>query len=124
MNKSRNRFNAEVVPNYRNVEKEDYKFNNYNFDQSALVNIAMSIRGVTDSGATIPPGTQLGTMPLADNPTVKLYWSSVFAPTASQVTEVQSFNPLDPFFPFTIGGTNQSVSPTATGVLAATGPSS
>jgi len=99
-------------------------FNNYNFDQSTLVNIAMSISGVTDSGAAIPPGTQNGTMPLADNPTVKLYWSSVFAPTASQVTEVQSFNPLAPFFPNAIGGTNQSVSPTATGVLAATGPSS
>ena len=31
-NKIRNKFNAEVVPNYQNVEKEDYKFDNYNFD--------------------------------------------------------------------------------------------
>ena len=31
-NKARNQFNAEVVPNYINVEKEDYKFDNYNFD--------------------------------------------------------------------------------------------
>ena len=32
INKCRNRINAEVVPNYINVEKEDYKFDNYNFD--------------------------------------------------------------------------------------------
>ena len=25
-------YNAEVVPNYQNVEKENYKFDNYNFD--------------------------------------------------------------------------------------------
>ena len=31
-NKVRNQFNAEVVPNYRNVEKEEYIFDNYNFD--------------------------------------------------------------------------------------------
>lgn len=31
-NKERNRFNIEIVPNYINVEKEDYKFDNYNFD--------------------------------------------------------------------------------------------
>ena len=32
INKCRNRINAEVVPNYVNIEKEDYKFDNYNFD--------------------------------------------------------------------------------------------
>ena len=30
-NKIRNEYNAEVVPNYQNVEKEDYKFDSYNF---------------------------------------------------------------------------------------------
>ena len=31
-NKIHNRFNAEVVPNYLNTEKENYKFDSYNFD--------------------------------------------------------------------------------------------
>ena len=31
-NKVRNEYNAEVVPSYQNVEKEDYKFDSYNFD--------------------------------------------------------------------------------------------
>ena len=31
-NKNRNFFNAKIVPNYLNVEKEDYKFDNYKFD--------------------------------------------------------------------------------------------
>ncbi len=31
-NKERNKFNAEIVPNYLNVEKENYKFDSYNFD--------------------------------------------------------------------------------------------
>ena len=31
-NKIRNDFNAQIVPNYLNVEKENYKFDNYNFD--------------------------------------------------------------------------------------------
>jgi hypothetical protein len=31
-NKIRNSFNCQVIPNYLNVEKEDYKFTDYNFD--------------------------------------------------------------------------------------------
>jgi hypothetical protein len=31
-NKSRNHINKEVIGNYQNVEKENYKFDNYNFD--------------------------------------------------------------------------------------------
>jgi len=31
-NKIRNDFNSEIVPNYLNVEKENYNFDNYNFD--------------------------------------------------------------------------------------------
>ena len=31
-NKGRNKLNAEIVPNYLNVEKENYKFDSYNFD--------------------------------------------------------------------------------------------
>ena len=98
--------------------------NNYNFDQSSLVNVAMSISGVTDGGGTaIPPGTQNGTMPLTDNPTVTLYWSTVFNPTSiNQVNQMQSYTPVLPFFPNTIGGTNFAVSPTAVSTAAAVGP--
>ena len=31
-NKSRNFFNEKIVPNYVNVEKENYKFDSYDFD--------------------------------------------------------------------------------------------
>lgn len=31
-NKSRNFYNSEIIPNYKNVEKENYKFDHYNFD--------------------------------------------------------------------------------------------
>ena len=31
-NKGRNEINADIVPNYLNVEKENYKFDSYNFD--------------------------------------------------------------------------------------------
>lgn len=31
-NKIRNNFNSQVIPNYLNIEKEDYKFIDYNFD--------------------------------------------------------------------------------------------
>lgn len=31
-NKIRNDFNSKIVPNYLNIEKENYKFDNYNFD--------------------------------------------------------------------------------------------
>jgi len=31
-NKSRNQYNAKVVPNYHNVERENYTFNSYDFD--------------------------------------------------------------------------------------------
>lgn len=31
-NKDRNKINSEIVPNYLNVEKENYKFDSYNFD--------------------------------------------------------------------------------------------
>ena len=31
-NKARNIYNSEVIPNYKNVERENYKFDNFNFD--------------------------------------------------------------------------------------------
>lgn len=31
-NKIRNNFNSQIIPNYLNIEKEDYKFTDYNFD--------------------------------------------------------------------------------------------
>ena len=62
-------------------------------------------------------------MPLTDNPTVTLYWSTVFNPTSiSQVNQMQSYTPVLPFFPNTIGGTNFAVSPTAVSATAAVGP--
>ena len=49
-NKIRNGFNSEVVPNYKNVEKEDYKFDNYNFENHIFVwnfhNISLQITGI------------------------------------------------------------------------------
>ena len=51
-NKRRNRFNAEVVPNYVNIEKEDYKFDNYNFDHIFVCMSPQYIPQIT--GITLP----------------------------------------------------------------------
>ena len=32
MSKDRNYFNEKIIPNYTNIEKEEYKFENYDFD--------------------------------------------------------------------------------------------
>jgi len=98
----------------------------YNFEDSALVNVAVSIaNGGVSSGADFPTATRtlLGTN---SNPTVTLYWSSDFPLTGtstlvplSAVTQAPDL----PFFPHTSQGISDiQESPTATGTGPAAGP--
>lgn len=98
----------------------------YDFKDAALVNIAVSIaEGGTDSGGTFPNGTRtsIGTN---SNPTVTLYWSTIFPnPTEASLVPLSAVTqaPDLPFFPHTSQGTSDiQESATATGNGPAVGP--
>tara|TARA_R110000822_G_scaffold22866_3_gene71170 strand:+ start:2161 stop:7056 length:4896 start_codon:yes stop_codon:yes gene_type:complete len=99
---------------------------NYDFEDAALVNIAVSIaEGGTDSGGSFPSGTRTS-IGSNSNPNVTLYWSTIFPnPTESSLVALTTVTqaPDLPFFPYTSQGISDiQESATATGTGPAVGP--
>jgi len=118
------RINAGVRPGQVNTAGGNLL--NYDFSDSALVNLAFSISGgYQDPGTLLPPNTRVALPPYTV--IAQLYWTTQqpqvnVAPYQPTLIQNLIDAPALPFYPATVGGTDISTSPTVTSTLAATGP--